>query len=274
MAFTPTMLGVTPVVSALSVAVNEWDVWAEVDDPTERFSAYDVMVGDVVFTDFVASTSAPGTVGRYTVQSILTRTATDIRFILRWGGVGDAVDPIEAAGQRGYLTKPSVRNGFAWHPRYNVLMVPQALIDGARNTETFAVTDTFLSGSSGGAVDQLARDRQTRVIPTSQVFDIGRMVALRGGVPEVANPAEELRMPAAGIVLGMGVGSVLIQTVGTTPVLPYTFVPGLPVFVSNTGGLTQEAASVSRPGLLQMVGMAADVNVVTLSITGQMFHRQ
>jgi len=70
----------------------------EVDDPTERFSGFDVAVNDIVFTDFISSTSAPGTVGRYIVQSVLSRAATDVRLIIRWAGVGSPVDPIEAAG--------------------------------------------------------------------------------------------------------------------------------------------------------------------------------
>lgn len=275
MAFTPTMLGFTPVVSAPSVGANEWDVTGEVDDPTERFSGYDVLAGDVVFTDFVSSTSAPGTVGRYTIVSVLSRAAGVARFILKWGGVGDPVDPIEAAGQRGYLTKPSIRNGFAWHPRANVLMVPQALIDGARNTETFAVTDT-LSDLGGGAsgVDAVARARQARTITTSSVFLIGQVVAEKGGALTLAQPEDELSMPAIGIVLSMGVGSVLVQTIGTTPALPYVFAPGEPVFVAPNGLLTQNATLVPRPGHLQMVGVAAGTNAVTLAMTGQMAKRQ
>lgn len=275
MAFNPTLLGLTPVYSAQSTAANEWDVTAEVDDPTDQFSGFDAVVGDIAFTDFVSSTNAPGTVGRYTLQSIVSRTATTLRAIWRWGGVGDPVDPVEAAGQRGYLAKSSLRNGFAWHPRSNRLMVPQWVIDGARNTEAFAVTDT-LSDSGGGSsgVDQTARDRQTRAIPTSQVFNTGQVVTERGGVLSLAHPADELLMPATGVVLSMGIGKVLVQTVGTTPALPYSFEPGKPVFVGAYGTLTQNADAVPRPGMFQHVGVAGIGGTVTLAITGLVVKRQ
>lgn len=274
MAFNPTLLGLTPIASAPSTAVNEWDVTAEVDDPTDQFSAFDAAIGDVIFTDFISSTSSPDTVGRYTLQAIVSRSATVLRGIWRWGGVGDAVDPVEAAGQRGYLAKASLRNGFAWHPRSNRLMVPQRVIDGARNTEAFAVTDA-LSDSGGGSsgVDQTARDRQTRVIATSQVFNTGQVVSLRGGALTLAEPSDDLLMPAFGIVLSMGIGNVLIQTGGTTPSLPYALEPGKPVFVGAGGALTQNAEAVPRPGHLQHLGVAAAGNAVTLAITGMTVKR-
>ena len=268
-----TLLGFTPIISAPSVGTDEWDVQAEVDDPSERFSGFDVVAGDVVFLDLLSSTSAPNTAGRYLVKSVLSRTAGTVRAILTWGGVDAAVDPVEGAGHRGYLTKSSERNSLAWHPTPRTLMVPIEVIEAAKNTESFAIIDRFSTGSSGSSVDQIARDRQVRAIPTDRTFTIGQVVTRRGGVTDLANPQDELKMPACGIALGMGAGTVLVQSGGVISNPVFSFEPGLPLFVSDTGGLTQNAASVTRPGNLQMVGIALDTTVIEVSFVVPMTFR-
>ena len=269
MATIPLLLGFTPIVSAPSVATDEWDVQAEVDDPTERFSAFDVVVGNVVFLDLLSSTSAPNTSGRYTVQSILSRAAGTIRVILRWGGDDSGVDPVEGAGHRGFLTVQSPRNSLAWMPSPRGLMVSQDLIDASRNAEQFIIVDKFAITTGGSGTDQTARDRQVRTIPTDRTFTIGQLVTRRGGVTQLACPQDDLRMPAVGVALGMGSGSVLVQGGGIISNPVFNFEAGLPVFVSDSGGMTQDPNAVSRPSWLQLIGTALDTNVVSLSINGQ-----
>jgi hypothetical protein len=268
-----TLLGFTPIISAPSVGTDEWDVTAEVDDPTERFSGFDVSVGDVVFLDLLSSTSAPNTAGRYVVKAILSRAAASVRAILMWGGVDAAVDPVEGAGHRGYLTKSSPRNSLAWHPAPRVLMVDPDLIQAARNTESYAIIDLFSTGSAGSSVDQTARDRQVRAVPTDRTFTIGQVVTRRGGVTDLACPQIDERMPALGIALGMGAGTVLVQTSGIISNPVFSFIPGLPIFVSDTGGLTQDAEAVTRPGWLQPIGTAVDAATAHFSFTGIMTKR-
>lgn len=273
MASTITLLGFTPVVSAPSVGTDTWDVVAEVDDPTERFSGFDVLVGDVVFLDLLSSTSAPSTAGRYTVEAVLARSAASVRVILEWGGVGTAVDPIEGAGHRGYLTKASERNSLAWQPSPRVMMVPVELIEAAKNAESFAIIDRFVIGTTGSTVDQIARDRQVRAVATDRTFTIGQVITRRGGVTNLACPQDDARMPGVGIALGMGDGKVLVQSGGIVSNPAFAFEPGLPLFVSDAGGLTQNAADVSRPGQLQMVGTALEATVLSLAFNGLMTKR-
>lgn len=269
----PFLLGFTPIISAPSIDVDTWDVQAEVDDPTERYSGFDVSVGDVVFLDLRSSTTSPDTAGRYTVETILARTATSLRVVLAWGGDGAGIDPVEGAGHRGYMTRGSNRNSLAWHPSPRVLMVPQELVDLAKNAETFIIIDRFSTAGSGSSVDQVARDRQVRAVLTPRSFTIGQVVTTRAGLADLACPQIDARMPAAGIALGMGAGTVLVQGSGviTNPV--FSFTPGLPVFVSDAGGLTQDPETISRPGWLQLMGMALDVSTISLNITGQMTKR-
>jgi hypothetical protein len=268
-----TLLGFIPIISAPSVGTDEWDVTAEVDDPTERFSGFDVSVGDIVFLDLLSSTSAPNTAGRYVVRAVLSRAAGDIRVILAWGGVDVAVDPVEGAGHRGYLTKASERNNLAWHPAPRVLMIDPDLIQAARNTESFAIIDLFSTGSAGSSVDQTARDRQVRAVPTDRTFTIGQVVTRRGGVTDLACPQIDERMPALGIALGMGAGTVLMQTSGIISNPVFSFIPGLPIFVSDTGGITQDASSITLPGWLQPIGIAIDTTIAHFAFTGVMTKR-
>lgn len=117
-----------------------------------------------------------------------------------------------------------------------------------------------------------SRGRMIREVSAPVPIEPGLMVTLRGGVAALADPAQDSLMPAAGISLAMSevIPQVSVQTTGTTPPLPYTFEPGLPVFVGANGTLTQNADEIPRPGWLQMVGLAADIDAVTLSISGQM----
>lgn len=267
------LLGFTPVVSAPSVNADEWDVTAEVDDPTERFSGYDVTVGDVVFLDLLSSTTAPGTAGRYIVETILARSASSLRVVLSWDGFDVAVDPVEAAGHRGYLTRASTRNSLAWHPSSRVLMLPPELVEAAKNTESFVVIDRFSTGTSGSNVDQVARDRQVRSLATDRTFTIGQVVTRRGGVTDLANPQDDTKMPAVGIALGMGSGTVLVQTGGYISNPVFNFIPGLPIFVSNTGGLTQDPTTIVSPGWHQLIGIAHETTAASFVFTGQMAKR-
>ena len=269
MATIPLLLGFTPIISAPSVATDEWDVQAEVDDPTERFSAFDVVVGNVVFLDLLSSTSAPNTSGRYIVQSILARTANTIRVILRWGGDDAGVDPVEGAGHRGFLTVQSPRNSLAWMPSPRGLMVSQELVDASRNAEQFVIVDKFAITISGSGTDQTARDRQVKTIPTDRTFTVGQLVTRRGGVTQLACPQDDLRMPAAGIALGMGSGSVLVQSGGIVSNPVFAFEAGLPIFVSDAGGMTQDPTTVTRPSWLQVIGVALDATTASFTFTGQ-----
>lgn len=273
MSITIPLLGFTPVVSSPSVGIDQWDVQAEVDDPSERFSGFDVSVGDVVFLDLLSSTTAPGTAGRYLVEAILARSAGLIRVVLSWGGVGVGVDPIEGAGHRGYLTRSSDRNSLAWHPMARSLMVDPDLIQAARNTESFAIVDLFSTGAAGSSVDQVARDRQVRPLSADRSFTIGQTVTRRGGLTDLACPQDDLRMPALGVALGMGAGTVLVQSFGIVSNPVFHFEPGLPIFVASNGGLTQDPSSVTLPGWLQVVGVALDSSTVSFNFTGQMTKR-
>lgn len=263
MASTPIVLGYVPI-SSVSVAVDEWDVQAEVDDPTERFSGFDIARSAIVFVDLRSSTTAPDSVGRYTISTIVQRTAAGARLRLKWAGTGVPVDPNEGAGHRGYLTAGSPRNGLAWHPSPRVIQVEVALIEAAKNVESFAIIDNFDNGNSAVA-DEMARGRQVRTLPTVRTFTRGQVVTMRPGAADLALPYDDTRLPGIAIALEMAPGGVIVQTGGLVTDLPFTLEPGREVFLSNTGGMTQDAASVVRPGKLQLLGVAVDSSSMIFS---------
>lgn len=268
---TPVVLGVVPITSSYGGA-NRWDVQFEVDDPTERFSGFDVVSGGILFLDMVSSTTAPGTVARYIVESVLVRAAGVVRIVVTWAGVGAPVDPVEAAGQRGYLTQASPRNGLAWHPSYRTMQVESRLIEAAKNVEMFAVVDNFDSAAAPSP-DSEARARQVREIPTPRTFTYGQVVTTRPGVGALADPRDPFYMPGIGIAIGMGTGVVYVQTSGTIDDLPYSLTPGKRVWVADNGGLTQDPTTVSKPGELQLIGVAVDATSVTISPPGLVVQR-
>lgn len=266
-------MGFTPIISAPSILSNEWDVTAEVDDPSERYSGFDVDVGDVVFINLLSSTSAPMTAGRYTITAILNRTATTVRAVLRWGGDGVGVDPVEGAGQRGYLSSPSTQNALAWQPNPRALQIEDDLVYAARNTEQFVIVDKFASSINGAIIDQTARDRQVRSVSTLRSFTLGQLVTTRGGTPDLANPQDALKMPAVAMALGMGAGAVLLQAGGVVSNPVFDFIPGLPLFVGMNGSITQNPESITRPGILQQIGVAWEKTVIDLTFDGRTLTR-
>ena len=171
------------------------------------------------------------------------------------------------------MGRGSTRNSLAWHPSPRVLMVPQELIDLAKNAETFVIIDRFSIAGGGSGVDQVARDRQVHAVATPRSFTIGQVVTLRGGVADLACPQDDARMPAAGIALGMGAGTVVVQGGGVVTNPVFNFVAGLPLWVSDTGALTQDPSSVTRPSWLQEVGIALTQTTASLAFTGQMTKR-
>lgn len=226
------------------------------------YSVYDLAVGDVVFLDMIASTSAPGTVGRYVVASVGTITPPAALVSLRWAGAFNPVEPNEAAGLPGYVSRPSAKNGLVWHPMPAQVNVPEYLIAGARNVESFAVLENMAKG------DQV---RQKRTFTSAgETLVVGDVVGLdAAGRVYKANPADPAKMPAAGVVVAVTTtaGDYEVQTAGELTVAGATLTPGKFVWV-GPAGLTQNMADVPANGVLQQAGLALTPTNLTLALPG------
>jgi len=96
---------------------------ASVDDPLEINDGWAIARGDVVFLDLRASSTAPNTVGRYVVTSIVSKGSRSVSVVLEWEAAGGAVDPDECIGARGYLAQPVDQVGTVRHPIKQSIMV-------------------------------------------------------------------------------------------------------------------------------------------------------
>lgn len=249
--------------SSSSVTDTSWTVKLSII-PGSGF-AYQVSAGDVLFLSMEASPNAPGTVGRYVVTAATPDTDTPDTIVtvsVDWGGVAEPVDPGEGSSERGYLSRPSGKNKLVWHPIPESLGVSKFLVEGARNTESFAIVDN-LSPSNVKQVRSMLADTGVNLLT-------GDVVALTPtGALVKADPSNPDKMPAAGVVLRAtaNANEYEVQFGGALELAGATFTPGRFVWV-GPAGLTTDMAAVPSNGVLQQVGMAMSATAVSLTIPG------
>lgn len=257
----PVILGFVPT-SASPAGSMAWAVSAMVDDPLEINDGWAVARGDVVFLDLRGSDSAPGTVGRYTVSSITSKASRNISVVLEWDAASAAISPAECLNIRGYLAQPIDVVGTVMHPTQQTILIPQAMIDLAKEVERYAVGDA--------AEDE----EQVCSLPAGELIQPGQMVKLLDtGMVVAASPQDPSRMPATGIALTGGTGLVRVRVGGRTPQLATSLIPGAPVFVGNGGLPITDPAGITLPAAIQIVGVALSASTVALTITGSLVKR-
>lgn len=257
----PVLLGFTPITSG-SMGGDAWSVVAMVDDPVEINDGWAIARGDVVFLDLRASATAPGSVGRYVVASIINKSSNQVGVALEWASAGAPISPSECIGVRGYLAQPVDVVGTVAHPVQQTILLDQVVIDLAKQVEVYAIGD------------EAAETEQSRSFSTDEVIAPGTLVHVRSsGMAVKAMPQAADRMPAVGIVLSQSGNLVRVQTSGIVPRIANSLNPGLPVFVGDAGLPITDPAGITLPASVQMIGVALDASSLSLAITGQFVKR-
>ncbi len=257
----PVLLGFTPISSG-SMGSDAWSVVASIDDPLEINDGWAIARGDVVFLDLRASSTAPNSVGRYVIASIINKASHQIGVTLEWAAAGAPISPDECIGVRGYLAQPVDVVGTIQHPTQQTILLAQEVIDLAKQTELYAIGD------------EAAETEQSRSFPTDEVIAPGTLVHVRStGMAVKADPQDATRMPASGIALSQSGVLVRVQTSGIVPRIANGLIPGAPVFVGDAGLPITDPAGITLPASVQMIGVALDTSSLSLAITGQFVKR-
>lgn len=257
----PVILGFTPT-AVTAMGSDAWAVTADVDDPLEINDGWFIARGDVVFLDLRASISLPGSAGRYVVSSIVSKSSRIISVVLEWGSAGVAVSPAECIGVRGYLSQPLDLNGMIEHPVQQTILIEQEVIDLAKRVEQYAIgteAEDSEHVKTLYADEAIAAGQFVRLMPT------GKIVA--------AIPQDASRMPATGIALTEGAGSIRVRVGGITPRIVTGLLPGAPVFVGDGGLPITDPAGITLPAAVQIAGVALDTASMFVTITGAMVKR-
>lgn len=257
----PVILGFSPTV-VTPMGADAWAVTATVDDPLEINDGWAVARGDVVFLDHRASTSAPGTVSRYTIASIISKSSHTVGLILQWDAAGAPVSPSECLNIRGYLAQPIDVVGTVSHPTQQTILVQQEVIDLAKQVERYAI------GTESEESEQVRSLRAAEPIVAGEFVKL-----LPTGLVVKAIPQDAARMPATGIALTSGDGLLRIRTGGITPRIASGLLPGAPVFISDAGLPITDPAGITLPAAFQIVGVALDTSTIALTITGSLVKR-
>lgn len=256
----PLILGCTPV-SCTALGSRAWSVTATIDDPLEINDGWGIARGDVVFLDFRAVTTPPS-VGRYVISSITTKASRSIGVVLDWASAMPPQSPADCLNVRGYLAQPVDAAGTVQHPIQQTILIPQEMIDLAKQADIFAIGD------------EVSESEQVRSFPTGEVLVVGEFAhILPSGVAVKAIPQDVSRMPAVGLVLAVQGNLARVQVSGIVPSIASGLVSGAPVFVGDGGLPINDPAGITMPAAVQITGVALDSSTVSLAINGQFVKR-
>lgn len=256
----PVVLGYTPI-SCVSMGPDAWSVTATIDDPLEINDGWAIARGDVVFLD-LRHVTIPPSVGRYVINSLVSKSSRTIGAILEWASAAAPVSPAESIGVRGYLAQPVDAVGTVVHPIKQTILLDQAVIDLAKQVQLYAIGD------------ESSESEQVRAYVMAEAVSVGQLVRVTpSGTVLAASPQDESRMPAAGIVLALEGNLARVQVSGIAPRIASGLIPGAPVFVGEGGLPVSSPTGITLPAALQAIGVALDSSSVALSITGQMVKR-
>jgi len=257
----PVILGFTPT-AVTAMGSDAWAVTADVDDPLEINDGWFIARGDVIFLDLRNSVSAPGTVGRYVLSSIVSKSSRAVSVVLEWGSAGIPISPVQCIGVRGYLAQPLDLNGQISHPTQQTILIEQAVIDLAKHVEQYAIGDNSEDSE------------HVKTLYAEEPVLAGQFVRLMpSGKIAVAIPQDSARMPATGLALTAGDGAIRVRVGGITPRLAAGLLPGAPVFVGDGGLPITDPAGITLPAAVQIAGVALDTASMFVTITGAVVKR-
>lgn len=256
----PLILGCTPV-SCTTLGSRAWSVTATIDDPLEINDGWGIARGDVVFLDFRAVTTPPS-VGRYVISAITSKASRMIAMVLDWASAMPPLSPVECLNVRGYLAQPVDAAGTVQHPIQQTILIPQEMIDLAKQADLFAIGD------------EVSESEQVRSFPIEGLLLPGQFAHITSsGTAVKALPQDMERMPAAGLVLAVQGNLARVQVSGIVPSIASGLLCGAPVFVGDGGLPISDPAGITMPAAVQLVGVALDSSTVSLAISGQFVKR-
>jgi hypothetical protein len=233
---------------------------ASVLDHVGQFSGLDVRANDAVILDTFASVTAPSTVSRYRVMSVESQGLRHVRVRLAYADSGPRVDPSEVIGSDGYVSRTSTNYGLMWHAAPTLQLLPDYLVQYARNYETFTIIDTMASAN------ELPLSHQQANLNMAEPVTVGMLVCVGASGVRRADPTDASRMRAVGVVTALrGDGTCTVQTHGTVANIYTDLEAGAVYYVGPTGYPDSGTAAMDGPIRVQAVGMALSPTILALS---------
>ena len=233
---------------------------AAVIDHVGQFSGLDVRANDAVILDTFASITSPSTVSRYRVMEVQSQGLRHVRVRLAYADSGPRVDPSEVIGTDGYVSRTSTNYGLMWHAAPTLQLLPDYLVQYARNHETFTIIDTMASAND------LPLSHQQATLNMAEPVTVGMLVCVGASGVRRADPTDASRMRAVGVVTALrGDGTCTVQTHGTVAGVYENLAAGEVYYVGATGYPDNATAAQPGPLRLQAVGMALSPSILALS---------
>jgi hypothetical protein len=233
--FTPT--------GSIQLTAETFQVTADIFDGTGVYSGFDLDLDQVVFLDTFNSISAPQSVSRYTIDSILSTGAVEVEVVLRYADTGSPVDPGEITGNPGFIAAATAEKLFAYHAAPTLHTIPDYIVQYARNYDNYVTLEDALGGDvDAGAIKGLFTNGSGSLInaltPVRQ-DSAGEMFPINpSNESEVSNILGLLSANTADDAQGTVVFEGLLLNVTTS------FVVGDVIYLSKSGGLTATAPDI------------------------------
>lgn len=240
----------TPV-SCIQVDDVEFDVIADIFDGLGMFSALDVAVNDLVFLDCFVSITAPGTINKYIVTQLHSATVGTVNCRIMWADSGTIVSPDEVVGTAGFVSRPTVNRGLAFHASPTIHTIPDYVTQYSRNIESQEVIDPFfykyVKNDTGLIIPQYYvvawENNGTVGLATAAVHSLSDIA----GITNRPIPNGEF-----GWVIKMGYVPNCLQSLNPTP--------GSTVFLSTTPGRMTLVGPTSLTDTIIKIGRAEPPN--------------
>lgn len=241
--FTPT--------SSTPLSSDTFQVSGDIFDGTGIYSGLDVELDDVLFLDTFNSITAPGSISRYVVLSIISSGISSVQAIFQYADTGSPVDPGEVIGNPGFVARASVVQGLAYHAAPTLHTIPDYVTQYARNYDSYIKLETALSSIS--AVDASVIKGLFLNSTGSSIAALTPVKQNGSGLMASVDPSSEtdiqnylgvLTQTTANGNSGAVAFSGLIKNVSTS------FVLGDILYLSKTGGLTATAPEIGSNSFL------------------------
>lgn len=234
--FTPT--------SSTVLSPDEFQVVADIFDGNGQFSGTDVDVDDVVFLDTFASLTAPATISRYYVQSIVTQGPSSVEVVLKYEDTGTPVDPGEVSGNPGYIARRSLVKKYAYHAPPTIHTIPDYVTQYARDYDNYIKLEVDLQAGSGSGdlLKGTFTNNSGSTIPILKLVKQNSSGVISPVDASVEADVENIVGVTMAAILNTAAGDVgfsgLIKNVTTS------FLVGDVIYLSKTGGYISTAPEI------------------------------
>lgn len=236
----------TPTNSSM-LSADTFQVIGAIFDGTGVYSGLDVSLNDVVFLDTFNSVTAPSTVSRYTIQSILFTSVSEAEVVLKYADTGTPVDPSEVIGNPGFICLASFALGLGYVSAPSLHTFPDYVAQYARNYDSYIKLESALSNVDSSVVKGLYLNNSGSTIP----FTLVRQDNL-GNIHKIDPSIESDAVNYLGVLLGStpNGSSGLVALSGLVKNISTGFSMGDIVYLSKTGGLTIVVPEIGTGGFV------------------------